>query len=314
MTIFTFLGMTSQPRIVVQTNLQQKLPHLLIPAFCLAALLCLIGPTLAAADVDPHIERVSAQIKADRDNAALWLQRGRLQMEAERWPEAQKDLRRAYELEPRLTSTLLFLARIQMEVGKPQMGLDQVETYLASLTETQNGARYQGEMLKGDLLKALGRLGPAAEAYGRGLALAPRPQVEHVLAHAELLTDLGRFDEAIQTLDSSAERLRSPQSVQLRALEILEQEGQIQEAVQRAERLALQSKSAIFWWVTLGDLHRRADAPKPAAEAYGKALAAMADLPAGRRGIPAMVELEAKATEGLRQIPKESLEEELEQP
>ncbi len=276
-----------------------KLRDLLLPLLCLAL------TTSALADVDRHIERVSAQIQADSDNGALWLQRGRLYMEAERWADAETDLRRAHELEPRLTSTLMFLARIHLERGDLEAGLRQVDQYLAALPETQRGARYQGEMLKGDLLKALDRPGPAADAYGRGLALTPRPQVEHVMDHAELLVDLGRFDEAVRALESGAARLRSPEAAQLRAIEILEQQGRIQDAVSRAQRLAAESKSAIFWWVTLGDLHRRADAPKPAAEAYGKALAALAELPAGRRGVPAMAELESRAQSSLQEIQAE---------
>ncbi len=272
-----------------------------VPLILLTTLLWLLLSSIALAGVDEQIEKISAQLEAESDNATLWLHRGRLFMEAERWTEAADDLRRAYELEPRQSSTLFFLARVQMELDDAPAGLLTIGTYLDSLGEKQQGARYRGEMLKGDLLTALDRLEPASKAYGRALAVASSPKAEDFLTHAEALLAADRPDEAVQTLDAGSARLRSADPLQLRSLEILVEQGKLQEAIGRAVHLTTQSKPAMLWWVELGDLHHLADDLPSAATAYRKALQEIGELPAGRRGIPAMVELEARAKSGLEE-------------
>ena len=125
-----------------------------------------------------------------------------------RWEEAEKLYGGAaqglYADDPAL---LLGRARAQLELGRPQDALGQID-HLARLGGLMPP---QGELLRGRALQALGRLGDAERAYKA--AYERLPGLEPIARYAAFLAEVGRKDEALTMLkdiQARAAKTRGP--------------------------------------------------------------------------------------------------------
>jgi hypothetical protein len=123
-----------------------------------------------------------------------------------RWEEAEKLYGGAaqgfYADDPAL---LLGRARAQVELGRPQDALTQID-HLASVGGLMPP---QGELLRGRALHALGRMGEAERAYKA--AYDRLPGLEPMARYAAFLAEVGRKDEALTLLKDIQHRAAKAQ-------------------------------------------------------------------------------------------------------
>lgn len=268
------------------------------------ALCCLASGSALWAhdDVHAHIREASAELKENPERGDLWLKRARLYMQDKSWQRAVSDLEKALEVDPEQYSALYFLAQSHVAAKAPKDALAAIDRYLQALPGDSGGERFRGGMLRGDILRDLGKPNEAADAYGQALPLAEYPRPSHYLALARALNDADRATDAVAILDSGLRKLGSVASLESLAVDTLAGLGRTDEAVTRLERLATSAKNPARWRVDQGDILSQAGKTDEARTAYEQALKAIEGLPAGRRAVDEMKELAERAQAGLQKL------------
>ena len=153
-------------------------------------------------------------------------------------------------------------------------------------------------------LTKLDRRLEAAQDYSRAINISAEGRPELYIERAQSLAGEGGHyaKEALQGLDEGIRKLGPLVTLQLPAIDIELQEKNYDAALARLETVAAKSPRKETWLTRKGEILQQAQRIDEARAAFKAALDAMQSLPASRRNVPAMIDLEKHLREQLQKL------------
>lgn len=237
-------------------------------------------------EIEAALARLNTAIASAPDDPELYLTRGNLYAKHEAWIHAEANYLRAAEIAPQHPG----LARAR---GALALSTCDFSAALAFLNEA---LRLDPRDLDALILRVGARVALGDRAGGlsdleAALERLPQPGPELFLTRAALHASPA---DAIASLDAAMARIGPAHTLQLRALELEEANGRVEDALRRLDQLARQSERRETWLKRRGDLLARAGRAAEARAAYTSALGALQSLPDWLRDSPDAVALAAE--------------------
>jgi predicted Zn-dependent protease len=150
----------------------------------------------------------------------------------------------------------------------------------------------------------LGQSLDAAGDFTLAIRNATSQGPELYVERAEALGAAGgpNADEALRGLDEGIKILGPVVTLQLAAIDIEVKQNRLEDALTRVDKAMAQAPRKEIWLSRRGDILRQAGRNQDAAAAYAAALKSLETLPAARRTVPAMAELEARIRKALAEV------------
>ena len=275
---------------MVTQQLHQKLILLLSLAICLA-----LVPSFARAHEGLHeqIVAITARIKRDPKNAALYLQRGELYRLHRDWARAAADYDRVSRLQPTLTIVDLGRGKMLLESRRFQQAKFVLDRFLRHQPRHVDGLITRGRVLA----KIRSRL-EAAKDFTDALALAPEPEL--YLERAQVLAGDERYiQEALRGLDEGIKQLGPLVTLELAAIDLELRGNNYDAALTRLDVITAQSERKETWLVRRGEILKAAGRHEEARKAFSAAIVAIESLPPERRQSRAITALQLRARSAL---------------
>jgi len=259
--------------------------------------ICLSLPSFAIAHEGIHeqIVAVTAEIKRDPKNAALYLRRGELRRLHRDWSRAAADYDQAERLQPSLSNIDLARGKMLFESRRFQRAKLALDHFLR-----KNPNSFEGLVTRARVFAKVGERIKATHDFTRALELAVASEPELYLERAETLSSDERYiEEALRGLDEGINRLGPLVTLQLSAIDLELRRNNYEVALTRLDLIARQSDRKEMWLVRRGEILKSAGRNEEARAAFIAALAAIESLPAERRQTRTVSELQSRARAGL---------------
>lgn len=256
-----------------------------------AILLLVLFATGIAAHEGLHeqIARITERLARQPRNAALVLERGELHRLHGDWKRASRDYDRAQRIDPGLATVDLCRGLLSLDRGR---GADAL-TPLRRFTKAHSGDS-RGRTALARALALSGMPSEAADEYAVALAAMSQPDPDLILEHVRALVDAERPAEALRQLDSTQARLGPLIPLLLAAIDLEVASGRYDDALQRIDTAMAVAVRKETWLERRGHILRQAGRNEEARTAYQAALVALATLPPERRLTRAMQQLEER--------------------
>jgi tetratricopeptide (TPR) repeat protein len=259
-------------------------------------------PVLGHQGLHDQIEDLTARIAEDPRNPALYLKRGELQRTHQDWDAAMADFERVRHLDPYLAEVDLAIGRLGLESGDAEGAQKSLDRFLIRRPDDTRALA-----LRGWARAALGDRAGGAADFSRALALTPEgalPPPSLYLERARLLAAAGsgHLDEALGGLEEGLERLGSPVTLEVAALDLEERLGRTDAALARLDRLVASSAQPAWWLVRKGEILEQAERFEEARIAFRSAAEALERLPLARRRATAFAELGEQVRASLNRL------------
>lgn len=259
--------------------------------------LCLLLGSFSCAwahgPVHELIIEVSAQIKADPQNARLYLQRGEYYRLDKDFDASYADLLFAERLDSTLRLEVAFhRAQLFSEQRFPQSGLVYINTFLA-----HNPAHVKALITRAGIYKQLGKDSLAVLDFSQALAYAKEPRPHHFLeiAQATLRTDSTDYDGACHWLEQGEKALGFNIVLRSYAIEIDRQAKAWDPALAKVDDIILRLPRHEKWLLYKAELLEEAGRIPAAITYYQATLTAIDNLPRRMRATRAVSEWQATA-------------------
>ena len=255
-------------------------------------ILLVIYPAPSLAHEEPHlrIEKLTRRIERDPANADLYLTRGELHRISSHWDLAMADFDRVAELRPDLESIHFHRGRLMFDAGWFHRAKETLDHFLEAHPDHARGL-----IIRGRVLRKLGRPLEAARDYTRALTLVSDPGPGVFLERAQALTEAGNeyLDAAVAGLDEAVRRLGPLVVLESLAIDLEAERHRYDAALDRIDRVLVRQARKERWLVRRAEILRKAGREEEARATYQAALAAVESLPPHLLEIPASQELEA---------------------
>jgi predicted Zn-dependent protease len=285
-----------------ETTRARRVARLCSAAGALLVCLALIAPALAHEAIDRQIADLDARIAAHPGDASLYLVRGERHRVHADWNAAARDYRRAREIDPGLDAVDLCFGRLHLEGGDPARAVRSLDRFLQ-----RHPGHPDALAVRARALARLGRNLDAAHDLTQAIearrATGP-PDPDLFLERARLLAGAPepRLEDALRGLDEGLRTLGPVVGLGFYAIDLEMRLGRFDAALHRLDRLAAMSPRKESYLVRRAAIFEAAARPDEARRAYEDALAAIAALPAERRGARAVHDLETTARSGLARL------------
>ena len=269
----------------------RKLILLLVGTICLT-----LVPSFARAHEGLHeqIAAITARIKRDPKNAALYLQRGELYRLHREWARAAADYDRASRLQPSLAIVDLGRGKMLLESRRFQQAKFVLDRFLG-----KQPRHVEGLVTRARVLAKIGYRRDAANDFTEALTSAPEPEL--YLERAKVLAgDERHIQEALRGLDEGIKQLGPLVTLELAAIDLELREGNYDAALTRLDVITAQSERKETWLVRRGEILKSAGRHEEARKAFSAALVAIESLPPTHRQSRAMTALQLRARSGLK--------------
>jgi predicted Zn-dependent protease len=239
---------------------------------------------------------LTKQISKHPTNAELYLNRGDLYRAQERWDAAQADFDFAWALNPKADLVNFLRGRMFLEANWPVSAKLALDRFLAKQSN-----HVEALVLRARALSKLESRVAAAEDYTRAIQLTTESRPDLYLERAQVLSAEGEryFKEALRGLDEGIKKLGSLVTLQLGALDLEAKYKHYDDALVRLDTIMSTSPRKETWLARKGEILQQAGRNDEARAAFTSALGAINTLPAGRKNVPAIAELEARIREEL---------------
>jgi predicted Zn-dependent protease len=273
---------------------------------CVAVSLLLftpVPPLAAHGDLHDQIERLTGEIKQNPQNGELYFRRAELHRVHRDWDLALADYEMAAVLAPEMAAVDLARGRLLLEAGWPRSAIVFLDRFLEK--HTRNADAFA---LRGRASVELEMYLEAVPFFDRAIAAGNTPNPEHYLERAWALKAAGadQVENALSGLDEGMKKLGPLVVFQLSAIDLEVERGNFDDALERLDRASARSPRKETWLFRRAEILARAERPQEARNALEAALEALNALPASRRHVPAMTELEQKINRLLEELPPES--------
>jgi len=233
------------------------------------------GPA-SAHDPSFHIAELTARLERQPERADLYWRRGEQYRALQRWDEAADDFHAAVRLDADFADAALALARTNLDRGRPDEAVLDVEAILARRPDAASVWLIYAQALEGADFSA-----QAASAYGDYLERAAAPGPEVYLQRARLLAEAGGDNpaEALRCLEDGIERLGGPVALTLEAIAIEDRMGRFDDAVRRIDGILVTANRKEPWLARKAALLAEAGRCTEAVATYRAALEQISALP-----------------------------------
>ena len=278
---------------MITQHYHKKLILLLGVAICLTLI-----PSFVRAHEGLHeqIVAITARIKRDPKNAALYLQRGELYRLHRNWTRATADYDRASRFQPSLTIVDLGRGKMLFESRRFQQAKFVLDRFLR-----RQPRHVEGLITRGRVFAGIGARLEAAKDFREALALASPPEPELYLERAQVLAGDERYiQEALRGLDEGIKQFGPLVTLELVAIELELRGKNYDAALTRLDVITAQSERKETWLVRRGEILRAAGRHEEARKAFGDAIVAIESLPPERRQSRAITALQLRARSALK--------------
>jgi predicted Zn-dependent protease len=252
--------------------------------------------TLAHEGLHEQIVAITAKIKRDPKNAALYLQRGELHRLHRDWTRAAADYDHASRLQPNLTIVDLARGKMLFESRRFQQAKFVLDRFLR-----QQPDHVEGLVTRARVLGKTGARLEAARDFTQALALAPAPEPELYLERAQVLAgDEQYIQEALRGLDEGIKRLGPLVTLELAAMDLELRRNNYEAALTRLDMITANSERKEAWLVRRGEILKAAGRNEEARDAFNAALVAIESLPPERRQNRTIIALQLRARSALK--------------
>ena len=242
-----------------------------------------------------RIDAMTKRIAASNNLAPLYLERGELYREDQKWVEAEADYARAVQLDPKLTLAVNFnRAKMLEESGQLESSRAMFDKVLAD--SPKNGEAWIG---RAQLEVKLNQPKMAEADFRSGLALLQEPKQEYFLQLARLLVSESKTNEALQTLDVAIKKYGPIVPLQLYAMELDLGQKKSESALARLDTIIERAARKETWLARRGDILLASSRPLEARKSFESSLAAIKLLPMILQKAPPMRNLESRIQAGL---------------
>jgi tetratricopeptide (TPR) repeat protein len=266
------------------------------------AVLWLAFPVAAAAHGPTHqaIQAISARIEGGEATASDFLARGELHRAEGEWEAAERDYRRAAQLDPSLLEVVVARAALHLDRGRPDQAKGVVDPLLSSHPDHAEALR-----IRAQAATALGRPLDAVRDLDHLTATVLRLTPDLYIERARLLAGCGEryLPRAVRGLDEGIARFGPIVSLQLYAVDLEMRSRQFESALKRLETLAPQFERNETLLELRGNVLAAAGREAEARQAYAAALAAIESSPPELRAGRFARELEARLRAALESKP-----------
>jgi len=270
----------------------------LLAAAGLAGLL--VGlPATAHESFDEALAHLDLAIAVAPRDAELWRRRAGLERSHGNLERSRADLARACALglAPALAERERGLsARAEQRLVDAEAHLRRARELAPDDTETL--------VAHAETLAGLGRWREAADGYARVIELAPDAGPDLHLARVRALASGGDavLREALRALDEADAKLGPIPALAQEGLALELRAGRTDAALARLDRVSAPARRREGWLVQRAEILERAGRSEQAVAEYAAALASLEALPPARRTTPAAVTLAARAREGIERL------------
>jgi tetratricopeptide (TPR) repeat protein len=268
--------------------------------YALALLAMFSAPSVRGhAELLLQIEEATKEIEKNPNIADLYLKRGELHRTHADWDQAFADYERALSLSPGLPTIDLLRGRLFLEAGWPLSARAFLDRSIS-----RNPTYVDAWVLRARALTKLEERLAAADDYDRALSIYPEPGPDLFIERAQVLAAEGpeHYSRALQGLDQGIAKMGPLVTLQLYAVDVELKQKNFDAALSRIDKVAARSPRKETWLARRGEILVQAGRPLEAAQAYKAALAAMQTLPPARRNVPAMLELDRRLKEELKNL------------
>jgi tetratricopeptide (TPR) repeat protein len=262
------------------------------PVFRVFVLVLLgVAPAFGHGDLHLQIVEITKEIEKSPRSTELYMRRGELHRAHLDWDAAQADYDYAFSLDPKLPMIDLARGRLFLEANWPLSCKTAVDRFLA-----KNPDNYEGLTIRARALVKLNRRLEAAQDYTKAIVKAPEGRPELFLERAQALATEGKehVDEALKGLEEGIQKMGPLVTLNLYAMDLETENARYDAALKRLDDVMAKAPRKETWLERRGNILRQAGKPAEAREAYRAALEAMKTLPATRRNVPAMLDLEKR--------------------
>jgi predicted Zn-dependent protease len=240
-----------------------------------------------------QIVAITAKIKRDPKNAALYLQRGELQRLHRDWTRAAADYDRAARLQPELQIVEFVRGKMFFESGRLQRARVTLDRFLG-----EQPGHVEGLVTRARVLATLGAARNAIKDFDHALAVSPDPEL--YLERARVAArNANSVDEALNGLDEGIKRLGPLVTLQLAAIDLELRRQNYDAALARLDIVTSQSERKETWLVRRGEILTLAGRSEEARATFQNALAAIESLPPARRQARSVTALELRIRSAL---------------
>jgi tetratricopeptide (TPR) repeat protein len=254
--------------------------------------LCIASPTAGHEPVDESIQALTLAIERAAENPSLYLHRAELHRLHGNREAAATDLASAAELGADAARLGLCRAALDLDLGKPAAALARLDAVIDEQPGSDEPYR-----LRARARAILGDGDGAIADLNRALALSPSPRPETYLERARLQAEGG--GDAVAGLDEGINRLGPLVSLVLAAAELETECGHHDSALNYLELLETRYGRGPSVLVRRAQILEQAGRRLESLSCYTEALVLVEELPPSRRASPVTVELERKLRQAL---------------
>ena len=266
-----------------------------------AGLLFLAGSSFAHLPWDDQLDVLAEQIREEPLNASLYVRRADLKKELGDIQGAVIDFDRASEINPNLDLVDFGRGLLYLEVEDPQMARFYLDRFLDRRPDHPKAL-----LASARALRQLGEYDLAADRYERAIDGFDIVKPEFYVELAETLVGAGNHAAAVESLDEGVRRFGPLTSLQIRAIDILADQGKTQKALNRLDRLTTTSPQTAKWMLRKGEILESAGRWVEAEAAFGKAKSELDTQMNGSRKNRSLVALEKELKSAQKRLESRS--------
>ena len=248
-------------------------------------------PARAHGDMHAQIVETTRQIERDPGNAQLYFNRGEFHRAHRDWDLAQADYDRAIVLNPQLGVVDFARGSLYLEAGWLQSAKVALDRFLKKYPN-----HVEALVARARTSMKLDEPSAAARDYTLAIAAGTESRPDIYIERAQALTagDKPDPEAALRGLEEGIKKLGPLITFQLYAIDIEIKQKHFEAALSRLDEVMAKSPRKESWLARRGEILQQAGRTAEAREAFEAALKAIATLPAARRQVPAMVDLEKR--------------------
>lgn len=247
--------------------------------------------TWAHGDTHGMVQAVTEELKIRPRDAELYYRRGELHRRHADWDLAWADFEKAEFFSTNLSFLNLSRGLLLAEAKWPLSARGYLDRFLA--TEPKNVA---GLTARARVFLDLKEREAAVKDFDAALKATtdPRPEIYLERAQALVTPDGTHLKDALTGIEQGIQKLGGLVTLQLQAIDLELKLGQTNAALSRLDQIISQSPRKETWQARRGELLLQSGQWKESREAFALALQQLQVLPASRRNVPAMQELEKR--------------------
>ncbi len=248
--------------------------------------------------IDSQILSLNRRIKESPKEYRLYLRRADLYRRHKDWNRALQDFDRAENLEPDNYESVLGRAQLELDRKNPEQCLQLLEDLLRQQPDFIPALFVQGRALA-----EMKKIPESANAFTRGIELLHAPRPDQYLERAKILaSDPKYIEEAIRSLDNGLITLNNNISLEQYATELEINNGRLEPALIRVERVLTNNPALPAWLVRKAEILTKLGRYDEAVETYEAASNSISLFPIRRQNTKAMLALKLQILEGKNSI------------